>query len=182
MVAVRPLHRLVYLVAYASIKDCLVAEDVAVNVMASAFRMWNRCQPGDELKRCLIRTTLSEARGYLHHSPPGVLEEDREEFGASIVSQSLSACKSISRDAVRDGTLCNTLMLAIHGLSASASVTLLLRDVFHLTTGEIAELMGEPQQKVRARLAYARIVLCVKLAGSVSDCDVAGEATLAAIG
>jgi len=72
------------------------------------------------------------------------------------------------------------LMEAIRELSAGAAITLLLRDVFHLTILEIAALIGESHQKVRARLAYGRIVLCVKLAKCVSDCDLAGEPSLAA--
>src|SRR4051812_30360020 len=181
MVAVRPLQRIVYLVAFATIKDGSVAEDVAVNALSSAFRVWDRRQTGDGLKLCLIRTALSEARNYLHRNSPAVRENYQEDIGSLIVSQPFSVWLPISRDAVRNGTLRGTLMRAIHELSAGAAVTLLLRDVFHLTTVEIATSMEESQQKVRARLAYARIAVCVKLAGSVSDCNVAGKTSLAAI-
>src|ERR1700757_1937588 len=70
MDAVRPYHRLVYLISFTYAKDSLVAEEIAVAAMASAFRL-SRQQPGeDELKLRLIRIALSEARKYLHHNSP----------------------------------------------------------------------------------------------------------------
>jgi DNA-directed RNA polymerase specialized sigma24 family protein len=173
-------HRLVYLVAFAYTKDSLVAEEIAINAMASAFRLSRQRQGDNELKLCLIRITLSEARAYLHrHSLPD-LEKCPEEIGDLVVAQSITACQPIPRGDIRNGAPCGTLMRAIDELSARAAVTLILRDVFHLATLEIAGLIGESQQKVRAWLAYGRIALCLKLAKSESDCDLAGEASLAA--
>jgi len=177
--AVRPYHRLVYLIALAYTKGSLVAEEIAVNAMASAFRLWRQRQGADDLKLCLIRSTLSEARAYLHRNSCPDFERP-EEIGDLVMAQSIAACQPIPRDATRNDALSSTLMGAIQELSAASAVTLVLRDVFHLATLEIAELIGESQQKVRARLAYGRIALCVKLAKSVSDCDLAGAASLAA--
>ena len=44
--AVRPFHRLVYLVAFAYTKNASLAERVAIDAMASAFEEWSR-QPSD---------------------------------------------------------------------------------------------------------------------------------------
>lgn len=179
-VAVRPFFLLSYLVSFAYTKDSLVAEDVAVKALASAFRLWKQRQSADELKRCLIRVTLSEARTCLHRHPPRDLDNCPQEIGDSFVSQAVAVCRPIPRDAIHPDALRRTLMGTIQRLASGAAVALLLRDVFHLTTLEIAELMGESQQRVRAWLAYGRFALCVELAKSASTHDLAGDASLAA--
>src|SRR6516162_1150170 len=64
--AVRPFHRLVYLVAFAYTKNAPLAERVAIDAMASAFEGWSR-QPSDlnDLKLYLIRTAISQSRAHV---------------------------------------------------------------------------------------------------------------------
>jgi DNA-directed RNA polymerase specialized sigma24 family protein len=175
IVAVRPFHRLVYLVAFAYTKDPLIAEEIAVKAMSSAFGLWSQRQTADEVKLCLIRTTIAEAARDLKQPD---IENCREEIDELLVSQAITASRPVHT--LGNHSLRGTLMGAIQELSARTAVTLLLRDAFHFTILQIAGIQGETQQNVRARLGYGRIALCVKLARCVSDCDLAGEASLAA--
>jgi len=153
----------------------LIAEEIAVKAMSSAFGLWSQRQTADEVKLCLIRTTIAEAARDLQQPD---IENCREEIDELLVSQAITAFRPVPR--LRNHALRGTLMGAIQELSAGTAVTLLLRDVFHLTTLQIAGIQGESQEKVRARLAYGRIALCVKVARCVSDCDLAREASFAA--
>ena len=69
---------------------------------------------------------------------------------------------------------------ALRELTAPTAVTLLLRDAFHLTTLQIADVIGESHQRVQSRLAYGRIALCVKMASRASDRKTSAPVSVAA--
>ena len=178
--AVRPFHRIVYLIAFACTKDRNSAEIIAVEAMAAAFKLGRgHGQVTEELKLSLIRTALCKAQRYVDRNARPDIEKVREDIGDLVMSQALKEWRPIPRSAVREDAVRSSLMRAIQELSANTAVTLLLRDAFHFTPLPIAGLIGVSQQKVRARLAYGRIALCTKLANRESNRDIAGEPSFA---
>jgi DNA-directed RNA polymerase specialized sigma24 family protein len=177
--AVRPFHRLVYLVAFAYTKNASTAERVAIDAMTSAFEGWSR-QPGDlnDLKLCLIRTAISESRAHLDGN--AALDGIREDLDELLAQQGMSKWPPIVLDPIRNSAIRSHLTGALRELTAPTAVTLLLRDAFHLTTLQIADVIGESHQRVQSRLAYGRIAVCVKVASRASDLKISAPASLAA--
>jgi DNA-directed RNA polymerase specialized sigma24 family protein len=165
--AVRPFHRLVYLVAFAYTKDASLAERVAIDTMASAFDGW-RWQPRDlnDFKLYLIRTAICESRAHLEGNP--VFDGIREDLDELLAKKGISDWRLIALDPVRNSATGSLLTRALQELTAPTAVTLLLRDTFRLTTPQIAEVIGESHQRVQSRLGYGRIAVCVKLASRAS--------------
>jgi DNA-directed RNA polymerase specialized sigma24 family protein len=176
--AVRPFHRLVYLVAFAYTKNATLAERVAVDAIASAFAEWSR-QPSDlnGFKLYLIRTAISESRAHLEGNAP--LDGIREDLDELLAQQGISEWRPIALDPVRNSAICSVLTGALQELTAPTAVTLLLRDAFHFTALQIADVIGESHQRVQARLVYGRIAVCVKLANRASDRKISASASLA---
>jgi DNA-directed RNA polymerase specialized sigma24 family protein len=176
---VRPFHRLVYLVAFACTKSQSVAEHVAVNAMAHAFKQCGqRAQCVDEFKVYLIRTVILEARAHVEvNSTPDNLPEDIDDL---LAQRGINEWRPIALDALTSNDMRSNFTTALWELSTPTAVILLLRDAFHLTTLQIAELTGESHQKVQARLAYARIAACMKLAKCASNHEIPSSATVAA--
>jgi DNA-directed RNA polymerase specialized sigma24 family protein len=179
--AVRPFHRVLYLVALAYTKDRETAELLAIESMAVAFKEREGIpQSPDEFKAHLIQTAISEGGRYLKRDAQSDLKYGREEVGDCFVNETIPLWRSIPNSTVGDDAVRCTAMSAIEELSPLTAVTLFLRDAWHLTPLEISALIGETQQKVQTRLAYGRITLCVKLAGRVASHGFEGEASLAA--
>jgi DNA-directed RNA polymerase specialized sigma24 family protein len=178
--AVRPFRRIVYLVAFAYTKDADAAEFLAVNVLATAFKVGrNHGQNANEFKSRLIRIALSEARNFVSCNSPHVLENGEEEIERLITSQAIAGLRLLTKGATCNGVLPGTLIKALHELSPDTAVTLLLRDACHFTSLEISTLTGESQQKVQARLAYGRVALCMKLSNGLTDREVTGRQSFA---
>jgi DNA-directed RNA polymerase specialized sigma24 family protein len=177
--ALRPFHRLVYLVAFVYARDAALAERVAIDAMASAFEGWSR-QPGDlnDLKLYLIRTAISESRAHLDAN--AALDGIREDLDELLAQQRMSKWPPIVLDPIRNSAIRSHLTGALRELTAPTAVTLLLRDAFHLTTSQIADVIGESHQTVQSRLAYGRIALCVKLASRASDRKTSASVSFAA--
>ena len=176
--AVRPFHRLVYLVAFAYTKNAPLAERVAIDAMASAFEGWSR-QPSDlnDLKLYLIRTAISQSRAHVDGN--AALDGIREDLDELLAQQGMSM-PPIVLDPIRNSAIRSHLTGALRELTAPTAVTLLLRDAFHLTTSQIADVIGESHQTVQSRLAYGRIALCVKMASRASDRKTSAPVSLAA--
>ena len=176
--SVRPLHRLVYLVAFAYTKDAWLAERVATDVMASAFERWIR-QPSElnDLKLYLIRTAISESRAHLEGN--AALDDIREDLDELFAQQGMTEWRPIALDSIRNRAIRSHLTGALRELTAPTAVTVLLRDAFHLTTLQIADVTGESHQRVQSRLAYGRIALCVKMASRASDRKTSAPVSLA---
>ena len=176
--AVRPFHRLVYLVAFAYTKNAPLAERVAIDAMASAFEGWSR-QPSDlnDLKLYLIRTAISQSRAHVDGN--AALDGIREDLDELLAQQGMSM-PPIVLDPIRNSAIRSHLTGALRELTAPTAVTLLLRDAFHLTTLQIADVIGESHQRVQSRLACGRIALCVKLASRASDRKTSAPVSLAA--
>ena len=177
--SVRPFHRLVYLVAFAYTKNASLAERVAIAAMTSAFEGWSR-QPSDlnDFKPYLIRTTISESRAHLEGN--AAFDSIREDLDELLAEQGMSEWRPIALDPIRNGLIRSHLTAALQELTAPTAVTLLLRDAFHLTALQIADVIGESHQRVQARLAYGRIAVCVKLASYASDRKISDPASFAA--
>ena len=177
--AVRPFHRLVYLVAFAYTKNASRAERVAIDAITSAFKEWS-LQPRDlnDLKLCLIRTAISESRSHLDGD--ATLDGIREDLDELLAEQGMSEWRPIALDPIRNGLIRSHLTAALQELTAPTAVTLLLRDAFHLTALQIADVIGESHQRVQARLAYGRIAVCVKLASYAADRKISDPASFAA--
>jgi DNA-directed RNA polymerase specialized sigma24 family protein len=177
--AVRPLHRLVYLVAFTYTKNASLAERVAIDAMTSGVEGWSR-QLGDldDLKLYLIRTAISESRAHLDGN--AALDGIREDLDELLAQQGMSKWLPIVLDPIRNSAIRSHLTGALRELTAPTAVTVLLRDAFHLTIPQIADAIGESHQRVQARLAYGRIAVCVKLATRASDRKISDPASLAA--
>jgi DNA-directed RNA polymerase specialized sigma24 family protein len=177
--AVRPFHRLVYLVALAYTKNASLAERVAIDAITSAFKEWS-LQPSDlnDLKLYLIRTAISESRAYFEGN--ATLDGIREDLDELIAQQGMSKWRPIVLDPIQNRTIHSLLTGALRELTAPTAVTLLLRDAFHLTTLQIADVTGESHQRVQSRLAYGRIALCMKMANGASDRKATAPVSLAA--
>jgi DNA-directed RNA polymerase specialized sigma24 family protein len=177
--AVHPFHRLVYLVAFAYTKNASLAERVAIDAITSAFKEWS-LQPSDlnDLKLYLIRTAISESRAYLEGN--ATLDGIREDLDELIAQQGMSKWRPIVLDPIQNSAIRSLLTRALRELTAPTAVTLLLRDAFHLTTLQIADVTGESHQRVQSRLAYGRIALCVKMANGASDRKATAPVSLAA--
>jgi DNA-directed RNA polymerase specialized sigma24 family protein len=177
--AVRPFHRIVYLVAFIYTKDARLAERAATDVMASAFERWIR-QPSElnDLKLYLIRTAISESRAHLEGN--AALDDIREDLDELFAQQGMTTWRPIALDSIRNRAIRSHLTGALRELTAPTAVTLLLRDAFHLTTPQIADVIGESHQTVQSRLAYGRIALCVKMASRASDRKTLAPVSLAA--
>jgi DNA-directed RNA polymerase specialized sigma24 family protein len=93
--AVRPFHRIVYMVAFAGTKSRVAAERIAVEAFSAAFRLW-KCEgpEPEELESCLIRIALSEARKYADGK---VREDIREDIGDLVISQTFGGTATISK-------------------------------------------------------------------------------------
>ena len=176
--SVRPFHRLVYLVAFAYTKNASLAERVAIAAMTSAFEGWSR-QPSDlnDLKLYLIRTAISQSRAHVDGN--AALDGIREDLDELLAQQGMSM-PPIVLDPIRNSAIRSHLTGALRELTAPTAVTLLLRDAFHLTTLQIADVIGESHQRVQSRLACGRIALCVKLASRASDRKTSAPVSLAA--
>ena len=176
--ALRPFHRLVYLVAFVYARDAALAERVAIDAMASAFEGWSR-QPSDlnDLKLYLIRTAISQSRAHVDGN--AALDGIREDLDELLAQQGMSM-PPIVLDPIRNSAIRSHLTGALRELTAPTAVTLLLRDAFHLTTPQIADVVGESHQRVQSRLAYGRIALCVKLASRASDRKTSASVSFAA--
>jgi DNA-directed RNA polymerase specialized sigma24 family protein len=177
--AVRPFHRLVYLVALAYTKDASLAERVAIDAMTSAFDGWSR-RPSDlnDFKLYLIRAAISESRAHLEGN--AALDGIREDLDELLAQQGISEWRPIDLDPIRNSAIRSLLTGALQELAAPTAVTLLLRDAFHLTALQIADIIGESHQRVQSRLAYGRIALCVKMASRASDRKTSAPVSLAA--
>jgi DNA-directed RNA polymerase specialized sigma24 family protein len=177
--AVRPFHRPVYQVALAYTKNAALAERVAIDAITSAFKEWSK-QPSDlnELKLYLIRTAISESRAYLEGNSR--LDGIREDLDELIAQQGMSKWRPIVLDPIQNSAIRSLLSGVLRELTAPTAVTLLLRDAFHLTTLQIADVTGESHQRVQSRLAYGRIALCVKMANGTSDRKTTAPVSLAA--
>jgi DNA-directed RNA polymerase specialized sigma24 family protein len=166
-------------VAFAYTKDASLAERVAIDAIAFAFEGWSR-HPSDlnEFKLHLIRTAISESRAHLEGN--ATLEGIREDLNELLAQPGISEWRPIVQDPVRNSSMRGHLTGVLQELTAPTAVTLLLRDAFHLTTMQIADVIGESQQRVQSRLAYGRIAVCVKMASRVSDLKISPPASLAA--
>jgi RNA polymerase sigma-70 factor, ECF subfamily len=178
MAIVRPFERLVYLVAFACTKNTSVAECVAVNAMAHAFQHWSHPTNIDDFKMNLIKTAIFEARAHREVGP--ALDSSREDIDDLFCGQGATEWRSIALDAIQNDAIRSNLTTVLQELSTPTAVTLLLRDAFHFSTLKIADLIGESHQRARARLAYGRIVACIKLAKWASDRENRNSSTLAA--
>src|SRR5215469_14065169 len=93
--AVRPFHRLVYLVAFVYTKNASLAERVAIDAITSAFKEWS-LQPSDlnDLKLYLIRTAISESRAHLEGN--ATLDGIREDLDELLAQQGMSEWRPIA--------------------------------------------------------------------------------------
>jgi hypothetical protein len=178
MAVVLPFQRLVYLVALAYTKSASVAEHVAVSAMAHAFNQWSEHPANiDDFKVNLIRSVIFEARACVEAS--SALDNDRKDPDDLFCRQGTTEWRPIALDAIQNDAIRCNLTATLQELSAATAVTLLLRDAFHLTTPQIADIIEESHQRVQARLAYGRIATCIKLAKGVSDREGRDNSTFA---
>lgn len=166
--AVRPFHRVVCMVAFAGTKSRVAAERIAVEAFSAAFKLW-KCERPErgELEFSLIRIALSEARKYIEGQ---MVEDIQEDICDLVMSQTSNGWRPYSTDTIPDEVVQSSLMRAIEELSVVAAVTLLLRDAFHLSPLQISRLIGESQPKVKERVAYGRVSICIRLAEAASGC------------
>ena len=179
--AIRPFHRAVYLVALAYANDVAAAELIAVQAMAAAFRAWQGEQTGNELKMFLIGITIAEAQSSLRGNRAAVIKDCREDIGDVFGCQSAREWRPILLRARHDRAEYDALIGAMQEFSTNTRLALLMRDALHLTSVQIAGLLGESQQRVQTRLGYGRITLCMKLAIRVSHLDLCSQARVSSV-
>jgi RNA polymerase sigma-70 factor, ECF subfamily len=156
--AVRAHARMVYQIAYAVLRNPHDAEDAAQETFLRFLRQKDRLATVRDVKAYLARAAWRVAG-------------DRRRNAAEVSFDDAAACvieaqdRGASAEEIAAGAEMSRLLERLMaGLPRDLRETLTLSTVEELSSPEIAEILGIPQNSVRTRLMRARQILKEKLA------------------
>ena len=146
-------HRgLLFTVAYEMLGSAVDAEDV----LQESWLKWDRADRGDVrdprayLVRIVTRTALDRLR---------TIARRREEYVGPWLPEPLLTSPDVAADVELADSLSTAMLLVLETLTPTERAVFLLRDVFDLGYGELAEAVGKSEAAVRqiAHRARARV-------------------------
>ena len=154
---VRPYERSAYLAALAIAADPAMAERIVFEATYSIHREMLYGMQIERLRSRLIESVVSVGRDLV-----GLTEsEEHETWEASIVATMESSHLDSDQGAQRE-----TLMIALMTLPQFQRVVITLRDILHLASSEIAQILSIPLSHVTGALSRARFGLYRRLSTS----------------
>jgi RNA polymerase sigma-70 factor, ECF subfamily len=156
--AVRAHARMVYQIAYSVLRNPHDAEDATQETFLRFLRQKERLSTVRDVKAYLARAAWRVA-GDLKRNAAEVSYDD----AAAGISQA-RACGASAEEIAAGAEMSRLLERMIASLPRDLRETLTLSTVEELSSPEISEILGIPQNSVRTRLLRARQILREKLA------------------
>ncbi len=170
-------RRLLFTVAYEMLGSAADAEDV----LQESWVKWSRVDqsqvrdPRAYLVRIVTRAALDRLR---------VLTHRREDYVGPWLPEPLRTAPDVAEDAELADSLSTAMLLVLETLSPTERAVFLLREVFDLGYGELAQAVGKNQAAVRQIASRARAHVAARRprgVASQADCRRALEAFLTAL-
>jgi RNA polymerase sigma-70 factor (ECF subfamily) len=142
-------RRLLFTVAYEMLGSAVDAEDV----LQESWLKWNRADRGDVrdprayLVRIVTRAALDRQRAIVRR---------REEYVGPWLPEPLLTSPDVAEDVELADSLSTAMLLVLETLTPTERAVFLLRDVFDLGYGELAEAVGKSEAAVRQIAHRAR--------------------------
>ena len=142
-------RRLLFTVAYEMLGSAVDAEDV----LQESWLKWSRADRGDVrdarayLVRVVTRTALDRVR---------TITRRREEYVGPWLPEPLLTAPDVAEDVELADSLSTAMLLVLETLTPTERAVFLLRDVFDLDYGELAEAVGKSEAAVRQIAHRAR--------------------------
>jgi RNA polymerase sigma-70 factor (ECF subfamily) len=142
-------RRLLFTVAYEMLGSAVDAEDV----LQESWLKWDRADRGDVrdprayLVRIVTRTALDRLR---------TIARRREEYVGPWLPEPLLTSPDVAEDLELADSLSTAMLLVLETLTPTERAVFLLRDVFDLGYGELAEAVGKSEAAVRQIAHRAR--------------------------
>jgi len=142
-------RRLLFTVAYEMLGSAVDAEDV----LQESWLKWDRADPRDVrdprayLVRIVARTALDRLR---------TIARRREEYVGPWLPEPLLTSPDVAEDLELADSLSTAMLLVLETLTPTERAVFLLRDVFDLGYGELAEAVGKSEAAVRQIAHRAR--------------------------
>ena len=142
-------RRLLFTVAYEMLGSAVDAEDV----LQESWLKWDRADRGDVrdprayLVRIVTRTALDRLR---------TIARRREEYVGPWLPEPLLTSPDVAADVELADSLSTAMLLVLETLTPTERAVFLLRDVFDLGYGELAEAVGKSEAAVRQIAHRAR--------------------------
>lgn len=142
-------RRLLFTVAYEMLGSAVDAEDV----LQESWIKWVRANPSDVrdprayLVRIVTRTALDRLR---------TIARRREDYVGPWLPEPLLTAPDVAEDLELADSLSTAMLLVLETLTPTERAVFLLRDVFNLGYGELAEAVGKSEAAVRQIAHRAR--------------------------
>ena len=164
---IRPYERMVYMTAFAIVKNEADAEDCAQTAVVNAYRNLAKFRGGAKFSTWLVTITVNEARQKLRkrkRASEDSLDEVVEGEEKAITPAPLTDWREIPLEALERKELREELRAAIAELPDIYRQIFTLRDIEGLNVAETAASLGVNENIVKVRLHRARMMLQKRLA------------------
>ncbi len=163
---IRPYERIVYLTAYAVLKNGAESEDVAQESIVKSYRALASFRGDSKFSTWLVSIVMNEARGHLRKVNRMNLEslDEMSLEGGDYTPAFLTDWREVPLEALENKELAAKIEEAIQDLPATYREVFILRDRDELSLDVIAGMLGISTGLVKVRLHRARMFLQKKLA------------------
>jgi len=165
----RPFERTIYIVAFAFAGSQPDAVRIAQEAIFFAFESLASFDRKSDLKIWLIKTVV-RAAGTFRYIKPIPWEpwmEDNENFPSDCAYRPRADWNNLTQATINWGEVQQLVVGILESTSGQSREVLVLRDVLHLSTTEIAGALDLTEETVRRRLSVSRFKLCDALAFKV---------------
>ncbi len=166
---IRPYQRVVYITAFAILKDETEAEDAAQEAMIKAYRALASFRGDAKFSTWLISITMNEARSKLRKlgrvhvesldTGGGTGSHAEDAFTPAIIAD----WREIPSEMLEREELAQHIRQAVDDLPPAYREVFVLRDKDELSISDIAQMLGIQPNLVKVRLFRARMLLQKKL-------------------
>jgi len=159
---IRPYERMLYLTAFAIVKNEGDAEECAQDAVVNAYRNLARFRGDSKFSTWLVTIVVNEARQKLRkakRSKEESLDEPLEGEDKEYTPAPLTDWREIPSEALERKELRETLRKAVADLPDIYRQVFTLRDLEEMNVAETAAALGVNENIVKVRLHRARIML-----------------------
>jgi RNA polymerase sigma-70 factor, ECF subfamily len=164
---IHPYERMVYLTAYALLKNEADAEDAAQDAVIKAYRNLSSFRAEAKFSTWLTAIALNEARGRLRRAKREIvdsLDAELELHDGDFAPAALTDWHEIPSQALASKEMAYQIQSAVEQLPFIYREVFTLRDLDELNTEETARVLNVSIQVVKTRLHRARMLLQQRLA------------------